>query len=451
RLLSLLCLLSLCITISVPAIQADDTAAWLLKTTPQVSSIGGEWSVFALARGEYAVPNHYNLDYIQTLETYIANHAGQLSARKYTEYARVVLALTALGRDPTQVAGYNLLLPLADYDKVTAQGVNGAAFALLALGNYPSITSAPNCPALCSRYLDYLKKSELPGGGFSLAGAVDPDITAMVLSALARYKDQTEIKAIIDRALALLSTMQGADGGFQTQGVSSCESVAQVIVALCELNIPMNDPRFVKNGVTLQDALSRYALSDGSFSHDHSQTANHMATEQAMCALAALKRMEYAQSSLYDMDEKLFPDTQGHPNETAIRILASKGIINGMGNGLFMPDETMSRAEFSALISRALALPMTDHCRFSDVPKDAWYANYVEAAANVAIIHGIGGNCFNPNGTITLSEADIMLARAAQLKQLNRDIPAWIPSPAITRAQVAARLFDLLSELGVLQ
>ena len=45
-----------------------------------------------------------------------------------------MLALTAIGKDPASVAGFNLLKPLADFEQVTKQGINGTIFALLALG-----------------------------------------------------------------------------------------------------------------------------------------------------------------------------------------------------------------------------------------------------------------------------------------------------------------------------
>ncbi len=53
--------------------------------------------------------------------------------KKYTEYSRVIIALTSIGKDPKNVGGYNLLLPLGDFEKTTWQGINGAIWALIAL------------------------------------------------------------------------------------------------------------------------------------------------------------------------------------------------------------------------------------------------------------------------------------------------------------------------------
>ena len=99
---------------------------------PAVGSIGGEWAVIGLARSGYAVPQTYFEDYYNGVEEYVKNCQGVLHERKYTEYSRVILALTAIGRDPANVGGYNLLTPLGDYDATVWQGLNGPIWALIA-------------------------------------------------------------------------------------------------------------------------------------------------------------------------------------------------------------------------------------------------------------------------------------------------------------------------------
>ena len=116
-------------------------AAYLLKSIPEpgVASIGGEWAVIGLARSAETLPKGYTDSYYKKLEAQLQETKGILHSRKYTEYARTALAVTAIGKDPRQVAGYNLLKPLADFDQTTWQGINGPVFALLALdaGDYP--------------------------------------------------------------------------------------------------------------------------------------------------------------------------------------------------------------------------------------------------------------------------------------------------------------------------
>ena len=232
-----------------------------------------------------------------------------LSDRKYTEYSRTVLALTAIGKNPADVAGFDLLKPLADFEQVTKQGINGTIFALLALdsGNY-EMPEDPDAAVQATRqmYVDELLARELPDGGWTLAGGEpDVDITAMTVQALAKYREQPDAAAAVERGLAVLSSLQEPDGGYTSWGSSNSESVAQVIVALTELGVPLSDERFVKNDVTVADALLRFAQENGAFVHvrDGSGGDDEMATEQAFYALAAIHRAETGETTLYDMTD----------------------------------------------------------------------------------------------------------------------------------------------------
>ncbi|MCL1897150.1 MAG: terpene cyclase/mutase family protein, partial [Clostridiales bacterium] len=300
----------------------NGAAAYMLGAVknPQVDSVGGEWAVIGLARSGYQVPDGYYQTYYKTVEKYVSDRKGVLHDVKYTEYSRVILGLTAAGYDPRSVAGYDLTAPLEDFDKTIWQGVNGPVFALIALDsmNYPN-----------SRRDDYIKEilsRQLDDGGWNLTGgtsadtkgqAGDPDITGMALQALAKYQDKTDVKAATDKALALLSEIQDSKAGYSSGfsgSVSAVESAVQVLVALCELGVPVDDSRFVKNGNTLVDNILTYKNSDGSFNHTHEDSGNsQMATEQALYALSAAKRIAEGKNSLYRMSDakKREPGTPG--------------------------------------------------------------------------------------------------------------------------------------------
>ena len=102
--------------------------------------------------------------------------------------------------------------------KTTAQGVNGAAFALLALdcGGY-EIPLDPEAAVQATRdgYVDVILAQQNPDGGWSLGGgASDPDLTAMALQALAGYRSRTDVSASADAGLSCLAQMQQEDGAF---------------------------------------------------------------------------------------------------------------------------------------------------------------------------------------------------------------------------------------------
>ena len=101
--------------------QIAATAAFQQRTIadPVVGTLGGEWTVFGLARSGLQVPAAYYAKYSANLEKTLKEKAGVLHNAKYTEYDRVVLALASLGRDVDKVAGYDMLEPLADFATLT--------------------------------------------------------------------------------------------------------------------------------------------------------------------------------------------------------------------------------------------------------------------------------------------------------------------------------------------
>ena len=91
--------------------ETESTARWIINTVsdPTVSYIGGEWTVIGLARGGFDERVFFE-KYYQNAEQYISSCGGVLHEKKYTEYSRVVLAMTAIGKNPENIGGYNLLM-----------------------------------------------------------------------------------------------------------------------------------------------------------------------------------------------------------------------------------------------------------------------------------------------------------------------------------------------------
>ena len=302
-------------TASKSAVQTayDRASAYLTAavSAPRYGSLGGEWTVLALARGGADTETAYFTGYCAALEQTVREANGVLSERKYTEYSRVILALSALGKDARDVAGYDLTLPLGDFEKTKAQGMNGAIYALLALDSrdYPMPqNAAASTQATRQLYVDAILAAQLTNGGWSFMGEdADPDLTAMALQALAKYREQSSVQLAANRALVCLSAMQNADGGFSSWGSENAESCAQVLLALNALGLDTDDSRFVKNGHSVLDALLTYQNADGGFCHERGGETNLMASEQAACALASLVRAERGESGLYRMAALMQP------------------------------------------------------------------------------------------------------------------------------------------------
>lgn len=295
----------------------ESLQAQVNKSAPIVGSIGGEWLALALARGGRSVPAGYYDNVVQYVKANV-NANERLHNSKSTDNSRVILALTAIGKDPTNVGGHNLLKGLDSMNYINKQGINGPVFALIALDshNYPTFGGVTR-DVLIDRILSEQVKAD---GGWALGGAdekaSDVDVTAMTIQALAPYyKTNAKVKTAVDKGLTWLSTHQQEDGGFASWGAVNSESCAQVIVALAALGIdPLTDSRFIKNGITALDALCGYYTQDDTlgkgFAHVKQSSGgyvggayNQMATEQAYYALNAYYRFANSQNRLYDMTD----------------------------------------------------------------------------------------------------------------------------------------------------
>ena len=278
---------------------------------PKFGSIGGEWMVLGLARSGREVPNvdAYYQNVVAAVQEAIAKprNDGRLDATKSTENSRLILALTAIGKDPSNVGGYNLFKDLGDMKYVTYQGTNGPAFALLALdsGNYePYAGGDVTREALITKLVEL----QMSSGGWYISDSnkvADIDMTAMVVQALAPYYDTNEsAKTSVDKALAWLLNQQNSDGSFG----NTSETNAQIVVMLCALNRdPSSDSQFTKDGKSPLDVLCSYYDSNGNFKHSLTgSTTEHspqMTNEQAFYALVAFNRLKNGQTFLYDMTD----------------------------------------------------------------------------------------------------------------------------------------------------
>ena len=117
---------------------------------------------------------------------------------------------------------------------------------------------------------------------------------------------------------------------------------------------------------------------------------------------------------------KSFADLKNHWAEKDINKLASKLIVNGTGADKFEPKRDVTRAEFAAMIVRALGLEASTQApTFSDVASSAWYAYEVAAAAEAGIVKGDGTGKFRPNDKITRQELAAMVVRAQALAKVD--------------------------------
>lgn len=296
-----------------------DTKKYIQNNVPApvVASDRGEWAVLGLARAGVELSDAYIQAYYGKVVAYVQKNMGadgvlvdpESHNPTVTDNERIILALTAIGKDPANVGGKNLLTALQDRNimQVTDTSdtdINGLVFGLLALnsGNYTQDSYWLVQAILTQQNAD---------GSWSSSADTKPvgdvDMTAMALQALAPYYNEggdTTVNAAVDKALQWLSAK------YKNTGYTSAESCAQVVVALSALQLNANsDSSFVKTvdgaPTSVLGDLLRYYLGEGQgFKHAASgKTADQKATEQALYAMAAYERYCRRTKALYDMTD----------------------------------------------------------------------------------------------------------------------------------------------------
>lgn len=344
RLLSLLLALITALSLCVPVFATGGTGnggGTTGETTTSVSTIvdatlsstlaqekaaltspdfGSEWGILGLARSGYLEKgSKYFNDYYTRVAAYASKAtknaqelgapAGALHLVKCTENSRLIIALSALGRDARSVGECDLTAPYEKFSWIEGQGLNSVVFALIALDTVGYETKDTTIRQQC---ISYILGRQLSDGGWNYqedAATSDPDMTAMSLQALANYQEQERVQAAVSAAVGRLSAMQNSDGSYTSYEAVNSESISQVIVACAALGIdPHTDSRFVKNGKSAVDALlTFYNTEKRAFHHtmkdkDGNPTdVDGMATEQAAYAMTAYQRLMNGKTSLYDM------------------------------------------------------------------------------------------------------------------------------------------------------
>jgi hypothetical protein len=167
----------------------------------------------------------------------------------------------------------------------------------------------------------------------------------------------------------------------------------------------------------------------------------------------------------------------------AISSLSSKGIVSGYPDGTFLPDASITRAEFATMLAKALRLNTNGTTgTFTDVTAGAWYYGSVNATASAGLVSGPGDNLFAPTAPVYREQMAVMVAKALGNKapatngtELNAfsdksAVSSWavsgmdeaveagivsgmtadtlVPLANATRVQAAAMIYQLLHFLG---
>ena len=175
-------------------------------------------------------------------------------------------------------------------------------------------------------------------------------------------------------------------------------------------------------------------------------------------------------------------DIKGHWAEEYIEYGVDAGYISGYADGTFLPDKTVTRAEFSKMINSAVKITSTGSAKgeFTDVVTKDWFFNEVKRAENAGYITGYEDGSFRPNNSVTRQEAAVILSRivlpVAERKEISsftdgKTIDTWaqdavsmiaakgyikgdengkfLPKNALTRSQAAKLICEFVKNENI--
>lgn len=264
---------------------------WVLKD---------DWAIFALGRNQEEGCEKLYEDYYQGVLALLADPAAKLIPT--SDYIRLSLSLTAIGIDPRNIEGNDLLekIDQADRENYFQMSTSSLAYALALMERYPDSFSGTLKEDTIQKILD----AQQADGSFEYtagAGFSDPDSTAQAMQGLMLLGDTyaSEIQAAVD----WLKAQMNEDGAILNWGAANPSSTAQVLIAFAQKGeVPANDQE-----KTLYDGIMTFALDNGSFLDANWQTGeleyNEYATGQCFQALVAYSRMVNGQSALFDLSD----------------------------------------------------------------------------------------------------------------------------------------------------
>ena len=285
-------------------------------------------------------------------------------------------------------------------------------------------------------------------GLFDWKGTTAPDIMSTneavrILAALDTTKSDPKVQAVISDSLSLLQKQQQSDGSF-VGGMD--DPLIDTVEILKTLNALGLQPDAWQSGAksAVDYLLAQAVNADGSLG----SCQNAMDADWALDASLMLQtppasptgqnpnaqplqgnttqnnQDNTSQATTQASGASAFSDINGYWAEQDILLMASKGYVSGVGDGLFAPDAAVTRAQFAALLVKALGIAGQggQTLLFSDVPDGYWGAAAIDAAAQQGLVSGVGNGRFQPDSSITREELAVMVVRALQWKGAGADL-----------------------------
>ncbi|MEK4850530.1 S8 family serine peptidase [Paenibacillus sp. FSL H7-0756] len=278
-----------------------------------------------------------------------------------------------------------------------------------------SLISISDKSAELSLTADQVKSLAAIQAGSTIIVNVGGSAVALPVSLLAASPADQSFKLVIKQEQDAASKLIAGTPGAKVIGTPvSYEASWTTATGSTYLNVPTNV--FIKRTFTVPGKIES-KTAGVLFEKDGLVTpvASVFTPQADDTTLVTVSRPGFSVYAAVSKPAAAFTDIANSKSAVAIQTLADKLIIQGTSATTFAPQSNLTRAEFTALLTRALGLRTDASGAFSDVKATDWYAKDVAAASKAGLILGIGNGKFAPTQKVTRQELAVILDRAVKL------------------------------------
>jgi hypothetical protein len=148
--------------------------------------------------------------------------------------------------------------------------------------------------------------------------------------------------------------------------------------------------------------------------------------------------------------QPVLSDIKGHWAKSTIQTLAQKGVINGYPDGLFRPEQAITRAEFATLVAKIYNYSPSPDNQFSDVTGH-WGSPYINAVAGRKVMNAFADGNFKPDKALNRAQIVTMFSRILNLAKPEEKYEDWKPSFSdVPNNHWAFRYVEIAKMIGIL-
>lgn len=177
---------------------------------------------------------------------------------------------------------------------------------------------------------------------------------------------------------------------------------------------------YVERTIALPDGIDPDKITTG-LVLEADGTTRHVPTKVEFTGGTYYARINSLTNSTYAViwNPVTFADVERHWAKDAVNDMGSRLVIQGASESAFMPDADITRAEYAAIVVRALGLKLGDGANpFGDVAAGVWYEGAIRTAVSYGLIDGFEDGAFRPNGKLTREQAMAIMAKAMRISGL---------------------------------